>query len=227
MVEILDKYWYGDDINNSYGEEIMFCSQFCVREFRLAHFCAECKRRLRQSYYHNDDIDIELGDEFKFCGQGCIRNFRIKHLCAECGSELGRRYTYCRRCGKNRYRFCDDYCFEDHNEGHSAGGDDDCPISTVVCNGLGLADDCSDLTILREFRDSYLMKHGYSKEVIDYYSKAQGLADKISTRAEIDPTFLRTLYVFYIQPSIHHINDGNFKDAHKKLNQYLQFIKGM
>ena len=145
---------YADDINSAMGHSILFCSSYCLQEYRRKQLCAECSRGLSNTYYHNPDMDSELGEEYRFCSQSCLSQFRREHICAECGDELPSRYTYCKRCGSSRYRFCSHYCFERHHENHHTASEDDGCIIVTACHGP----ESLFVQISREYRDRLLLK---------------------------------------------------------------------
>ena len=101
----------------------------------------------------------------------------------------------------------------------------DCHITTVVCYGIGLPDDCYELNQLRRFRDEYLNKEGYSKEVEDYYLNSIFYARQIEKRAKSDPGLYKMLFHKYINPAVKQIEQNNMKEAHFILRKYLIYIK--
>jgi len=56
-----------------------------------------------------------------------------------------------------------------------------CFITTAVCHHRGLEDDCRELEILREFRDTYLLLTPEGNELIqEYYRISPEIAEKIT-----------------------------------------------
>jgi len=75
----------------------------------------------------------------------------------------------------------------------SGGG---CYLTTACVHYKGLSDDCEELTLLRAFRDGYLLNAIGGKELIDeYYIKAPLILDKINN----SPTPFKELEYIYEQ----------------------------
>ncbi|MGH9436400.1 MAG: CFI-box-CTERM domain-containing protein [Terriglobia bacterium] len=94
----------------------------------------------------------------------------------------------------------------------SAGG---CFITTAVCETFGMPDDCYTLRMLREFRDSYLMRTNVGRSfVMEYYATARKLCAKIRERADMEE-YMRLLYTRFILPALlaieHRTPDRAFK----------------
>lgn len=94
--------------------------------------------------------------------------------------------------GKGECTWYDNYCYpEDSSCGHfkdrdSSGG---CYLTTACCEFKGLPDDCHELTVMRNFRDTYLKEQPYGNKLIEfYYLDAPSLVkliDRQENRAEI------------------------------------------
>lgn len=78
-----------------------------------------------------------------------------------------------------------------------------CYITTAVCQSLGKADDCYELTMLREYRDTYLLGTPEGKTLVnEYYDIAPTIVkriDKEQTAKEI----YSNIWKNYINPCIH------------------------
>ncbi len=64
-------------------------------------------------------------------------------------------------------------------------GADDCFITTACVHHHGLPDDCKELTVLREFRDSHLASTHSGLALIDeYYDRAPLLVQRLNQRVD-------------------------------------------
>lgn len=94
-----------------------------------------------------------------------------------------------------------------------------CYITTAVCEHMGYNDDCEELTLLRQFRDGYMMSvEGGERMINEYYECAPGIVGAINTRSDSDRIYGR-LYDKYICPCVEMIKDGRFEECleHYKL----------
>lgn len=94
-----------------------------------------------------------------------------------------------------------------------------CYITTAVCTSMGYADDCEELTLLRQFRDGYMMSAKNGRKMVDeYYECAPGIVGAINTRADSDKIY-RRLYDMYINPCVTMIKEGKLEECleHYKL----------
>ena len=70
------------------------------------------------------------------------------------------------------------------------GGKYNCFLTSACVFHKGLADDCTELTTLRDFRDNYMKKTPEGNKLIEeYYAIAPSLAEKISKRADKDAIY--------------------------------------
>jgi hypothetical protein len=89
-----------------------------------------------------------------------------------------------------------------------------CFITTAVCESQDKPDDCYELQILREFRDSYMMLH-YPEEVEEYYLKAPNVVAAIKALpADESEAVFNSLYHVYILPAIYAIESDDPYTAH-------------
>lgn len=97
------------------------------------------------------------------------------------------------------------------NKSASSGGF--CFITTAVCETLDLADDCDYLTVLREFRDTYMTRTPERKALVKlYYALAPPFVTAIKRRHDSALVFERMLHLF-IEPAVHAIARGDDDDA--------------
>jgi hypothetical protein len=83
----------------------------------------------------------------------------------------------------------------------------------VICEFLGKPDDCDELTVLRNWRDSYMLGSGGGRKLVElYYLIAPRLADKIRGSKEAKQTCEQLLDTF-INPAIEAIEAGDDEEA--------------
>lgn len=88
----------------------------------------------------------------------------------------------------------------------SGGGG--CFITTAICEARGLPDDCEELEILREFRDTYMMATCKGRNLVRrYYEIAPPIAARLSYEQ------CEELRTKYLKPAITFIMVGDFKHA--------------
>ena len=74
-----------------------------------------------------------------------------------------------------------------------SGGGGGCFITTAICATLGKRDDCTELTVLREFRDTYMTETKERRELVrEYYDIAPRIITALSA---LPPDVSRTIYV--------------------------------
>jgi len=107
-----------------------------------------------------------------------------------------------------QYRECPIY-----RGGSSSGG---CYLTSACVNNRGLADDCDELTTLRNFRDGYMKSQpGGEAEIKEYYDNAPKIVEKIDglcNRKEI----YDKIYDEVIVPCVKLIKNGDNEAAHDK-----------
>jgi len=80
---------------------------------------------------------------------------------------------------------------------------DGCFITTATVQTLGKKDDCEELTILRDFRDTY-MTENHPELVREYYEIAPSIVTSINSRKDSDYIY-EAIWKESLQPSIEHI----------------------
>jgi hypothetical protein len=104
--------------------------------------------------------------------------------------------------------------FEAASDILQAAGDivDDCFITTAICTIQGKPDDCAELTVLRQYRDSWL-KSNHPEDIQEYYAVAPAIVQAIQKR-EDSAVIWNELYRHYLVPAIEAIENGNAALAH-------------
>lgn len=90
-----------------------------------------------------------------------------------------------------------------------------CYITTAVCQSLHREDDCEELVLLRNYRDSYLMGLSNGQEVIrEYYDVAPTIVKHINQRADSSQIY-RNIYEHYLSRCIELIRQGKSEQCRK------------
>ncbi len=86
-----------------------------------------------------------------------------------------------------------------------------CYITTAVCNCLNKEDDCYELTLLRNYRDTYLTSQPGGKELIEqYYSVAPQIVFGIDQMRDAKDIY-RDIYREYLSPCISLIENQEYE----------------
>lgn len=104
----------------------------------------------------------------------------------------------------------------------NSGGGGLCFITTAVCDASGKPDNCEELTILRKFRDEFMMIDEDRKKLVqEYYRIAPSIVAKLKTLENAKEIF-DSLLESYIIPCIMYIEKGCNNCA---LNHYTRMIE--
>jgi hypothetical protein len=99
-----------------------------------------------------------------------------------------------------------------------------CYITTAVCKGMGLADDCDELQTLRWFRDEVMSRTAQGRaEVAEYYKTAPAIVAALAVNADAGRIY-RELYSRFIRPAVMSIKQGRLREAHA---QYREMVRAL
>jgi hypothetical protein len=95
-----------------------------------------------------------------------------------------------------------------------------CFLTTACTQTKGLQDDCEELTLLRQFRDNYLLKQPNGTALFDlYYKYSPKIIDKIEASNEKEIIYE---YIFVVlRNCIEHIKCGEFDQVY---NKYCEMV---
>ena len=97
-------------------------------------------------------------------------------------------------------------------------------MTTACVNTKNLPDDCRELTVLRSFRDGYLVNQPDGKaEVQEYYRTAPKIVEIIDHQNNRDEIY-EDLYSNVIVPCVKLIEQGNNTESHDK---YKKMVKDL
>lgn len=116
----------------------------------------------------------------------------------------------------------------EYKEDYEIRNDGGCYLTTATVDYLGLADDCDQLTVLRRFRDTYLVSFEEGRKDIEAYYR---IAPKIVARIAASPNkedYLEKINAKLIQPCVAMIEKKQYHEAYDlyktftlKLNELL------
>lgn len=99
-----------------------------------------------------------------------------------------------------------------------------CYVTTAVCNSLGKPEDCEEIRLLKNYRDTYLSNEPDGKELIDkYYDIAPTIVNRIN-KSEDSGAIYKQIYNNYINPCIRYIESDRMaecKDLYVKMMHNL------
>ena len=101
-----------------------------------------------------------------------------------------------------------------------------CFISTAVMTALDKDDRCSELSVLRQFRDDFLLSSLEGQILVDdYYAVAPRLLGKLSIQARGDESVYRTIYEEFLAPVIERIEQEDYYDAVVIYKQMVHWLE--
>lgn len=105
---------------------------------------------------------------------------------------------------------------------------DDCFLTTAATACIGLADDCWELSILREFRDNYLLKTEAGTELVsEYYAIAPNIVRQVNTQADAQQRWLHTYWsgilptAILVRLGMHRLAEHSYRRMVKRLQASL------
>lgn len=102
--------------------------------------------------------------------------------------------------------------------------DDDCFVTTAVCQHIGLDDDCFELRVLRAFRDGPLRRlPGGLDAIREYYDRAPGYVAHLSSIWKKREWLM--LYVRWILPCVAMARLGFHRLTYRRYRQMMLFMQ--
>lgn len=99
-----------------------------------------------------------------------------------------------------------------------------CFITAAVCDKQNKPDDCYELSILRSYRDEYMMSTEEGRALVEeYYDTAPGLVQVINMQKNPEAVY-EELYLDYLTPCIRYIESGQ-KEQCKEL--YMHMVRNL
>ena len=102
-----------------------------------------------------------------------------------------------------------------------------CFLTTAVCEYLGKADDCEELTTLRAYRDNWLAKQPGGRELIEeYYAIAPGIVRAMKESADYG-IICEELLARYISPCLALIAEGKNEECKELYMEMVRYAEGI
>lgn len=97
-----------------------------------------------------------------------------------------------------------------------------CYITTAVCETFGKPDDCYELQLFREYRDTYLMNQEDGEEIVqEYYNLAPTIVKHINKRPDRQKIYA-DIWETYLEPCMRMIENGE-NEACREL--YIRMVR--
>ncbi len=88
-----------------------------------------------------------------------------------------------------------------------------CFITTAVCESLGRPDDCYELTLLRRYRNTYMMSSEQGAAAVEeYYRIAPEIVKEIDSRPDSGNIY-QSIWTQYLRPCIRLIEENQLADC--------------
>lgn len=100
-----------------------------------------------------------------------------------------------------------------------------CYITTAVCESFGKPDNCYELSLLRNYRDTYLAELPDGEAMIqEYYDVAPSIVKHINQKPESGRIY-RSIWDEYLQPCISMINAGQMEECKDLYREMVYDLK--
>lgn len=201
------------------GKEILYTNyQKYIKKSKKHEICSECYEQGKQIRIRQRCIDcgkvFELtNNQYEFYVQ---KGYEIPKRCEMCRI-LKRNNQY----NSNSTRTDNSFRTNSSSTGSNFNGSF-CFITTAVCEYYGKPDNCEELELLRNYRDSWLMHQVGGKELVQiYYNSAPLIVSKLKA-SMFYGDYCQVLMEKYIKPCIQYINSGRYEEC-KEL--YISMVK--
>lgn len=99
-----------------------------------------------------------------------------------------------------------------------------CYITTAVCKNFDKPDDCYELTVLRQYRDSYLLKSQSGRRLVEeYYNIAPTIVKRINKQKDAGEIY-RGIWEMYLNPCIWLIEENKKEECREV---YSRMVRGL
>lgn len=214
------------------GKEMLYTNyQKYVKGVKKYDICQECfeygnKVRLRAKC-------VDCGRQFEITNNQYEffqkKGFDIPKRCESCREEKKNNSHSLTRAGNsNRTNpYTPNSRNSSYSGGASSGSGTFCFITTAVCECFGKPDDCKEITILRNYRDSWLSLQDGGKELIaEYYECAPLIVSRLK-QSEFYYEYCELLMKKYIEPCLALIDECKYvecKDLYTEMVNYAKDI---
>lgn len=165
-------------------------------------------------YDENYNYKGHLDEDGRFYDE----NYNYKGHTDEDGRHYDENYNYKGHTDEDGRCYDENYNYKGHSEKNSSNG---CYLTTACVEYKGVSDDCKELTLLRNFRDTY-MKNNIPTDIDKYYEVAPRIVGKINKFDEN----LKNEYYDYIYVTVNKcctlIENQQFDDTY---NEYKLMVE--
>lgn len=100
-----------------------------------------------------------------------------------------------------------------------------CYITTAVCHSLGKPDDCYELNLLREYRDTYLASsNGGTEEIKEYYNVAPTIVRRIGRMSDADVIY-QDIWERYLNPCVRMIEEDRQEECREVYSDMVRSLQ--
>ena len=123
------------------------------------------------------------------------------------------------------HRYCWGYHYEECPRFKSQQSSGGCFLTSACVEAKGFADDCRELTVLRNFRDTYLknVTNGPA-DICEYYHTAPKIVERIRKSPNAIAIFTE-MYEQLVVPCVAFIEDGDPEKAYSHYKSYVVELK--
>ena len=101
-----------------------------------------------------------------------------------------------------------------------SGSGSGCFLTSACVEARGLPDDCEELSLLRQYRDSYLRRRpGGTEEIREYYRIAPRIVEAVNAKENAGEIWDR-VYEEMVRPCVRMIRAGAMEDAFRLYKAY-------
>lgn len=100
-----------------------------------------------------------------------------------------------------------------------------CYITTAVCQSLSKPDDCYELTLLRDYRDNYLLGTEEGSQIVkEYYNIAPTIVNRIGNDSKSSEVY-NSIWKTYLQPCVHMIEEDELKECQETYTKMVHELE--
>ncbi|MCR5420883.1 MAG: hypothetical protein K6E98_07755 [Lachnospiraceae bacterium] len=100
-----------------------------------------------------------------------------------------------------------------------------CYITTAVCQSLGKSDDCYELSLLRDYRDNYLLSNEKGQQIVrTYYNIAPTIVNRINDTENSEKIY-KGIYDKYIDKCIMLIEEDKLNECESLYSEMVYSLK--
>lgn len=206
--------------------------------------CSKCGKEIIYSNYQKYIKNARKHDVCQECFEYGNEIYSTER-CSDCGRTFeitNRQYDFyrskelylpkrCEQCRKNKQSYSNTtsysptYSKPSSSNTASRSSGSRCFITTAVCEYFNKADDCYELTTLRQFRDEWLLYQPEGKELITEYYDIAPVIVKNLEELSVKDVIYNELWNNYISLCIRHIENNEFQRCKELYISMISYLK--